>query len=102
MHRFIRVRDETGKLLLHDRVGAETEWLGVRVARLKLGFGEVDGASIEPAWRSRLEARQLKAAACQAVAQCLRGLIARTSAAGLGLAGVHECLEKRSRGKHHG
>ena len=75
--RLVGVGDVAIELRLRDALGREAERPRLGVAGLRLALVEVDGAAVEPAGRAGLEAGQLEAAAGQAVAERLGGLIAR-------------------------
>ena len=55
------VGDPAGDLLAVDSVVEKRERLGLVVAGLKLGFGIVDRAAVEPRRRAGLEAAQFEA-----------------------------------------
>src|SRR5262245_24301843 len=97
MHRRVRVRDMAIHLRLRDAFGREAERPRIIVARLGFELREIDGASIEPARRPGLEARQLEATVAQPVAKRLRGLVPRTPPARLRLPGMHQGFEEGAR-----
>ena len=98
----VGVGDVAIDLRLANAVGGEAEGPGVVVAGLTFRFREIDGPAIEPAGRSGLETGELKPAAGEAVAERFGGAVAGASAARLGLAGVHDGLEKRTGGQNDG
>src|SRR5262249_47453761 len=85
---FIRVRDVAIHLRLRDLGRREAERPRLGIARLPLAGGEVDGPPVEPARRACLEARKLKTARGEAIAQRFRRLIAGPPTRRLGLAHV--------------
>src|SRR5579871_591821 len=97
VNRLIGVRYVALHLWLCDALGGEAERSGIVVSGLAFGLAEINRAAIEPAWCAGLETGQLKAAAGEAIAKRFGRAVAGTATARLGLAGVHDGLEKRTR-----
>ena len=96
----IGVRDVAIDLALGNPIGEKRERHGVGIAGLRFQPLEIDGASVEPRRRSRLESTELEAEVKKAAREPGRGHVATPAAGRLDLSGVHQGLEERPRGQH--
>src|SRR5438270_2117325 len=91
-------RDVAGHLLLGDLLRAKAEWRRLGVARLNVEARPVDGTSIEPWRRARLEAASTQAEQLERFAQQL-GWRLTGSSRGIGLlATVDQSIQECSGG----
>src|SRR5437868_1094743 len=84
--------------MMGDALGAKAERRGIRIARLKLEAGPVDGAAIETGRSASLKPAAAQAELLQGFAQEDRSRFPRTSCRILLLAAVDQTVEKSSRG----
>ena len=98
----VGVGEVAGGLLLRHAVGEEGKGVHVRVARLDLALGIVDGAPVHARGRSRLEAPDLKAKFDQIVCQFVGGGKAVRPARLLEFARNDGAFEVHAGGEHDG
>src|SRR4029077_5633933 len=96
--------DVAGNLLfvVGDALGAEAEWCGIGIARLRLESRPVDGAAVEARRRTGLEATVAEAEVFQGFTEKNSGGLAGASSGILLLAAVDQAVEEGAGGDNDG